>query len=183
MLSHPYILMLGTIEPRKNHLRLLQAWKQLPQPRPFLVIVGRPGWECEPIVAEIEAAVQRRQARWHRACDDARVFRYMAHATALAYPSRLEGFGFPPLEAAALGTPVLAGDTPALREVMQDAACFCDPEDTDAVAEALARLVEDEELRRRLVARGLERVKRFTWQECAHRHATVYREAMEVMAS
>ena len=176
--GRPYILTLGTIEPRKNHLRLLDAWRQLPEPRPMLVILGKPGWECEGIVAAIEAAVRTGQAVWQQTATDSQVFRYLAHALLLAYPSRLEGFGFPPLEAAALGTPVLAGDTPALREVLDDAAWFCDPEDQDAVHAGLARLLVDRSLRDQLVERGRQRARQFTWRNSARGHADVYREVV-----
>jgi glycosyltransferase involved in cell wall biosynthesis len=177
--GRPYILTLGTIEPRKNHLRLLQAWRRLPEPRPTLVILGKPGWECDGIVAAIEEAVQTGEAVWQRMATDNQVFRFLAHALLLAYPSRLEGFGFPPLEAAGLGTPVLAGDTPALREVLDDAACFCDPEDTDAIHAGLARLLVDRSLRDALPERGRQRALQFTWHRCARGHADLYREVME----
>ena len=176
--GRPYVLVLGTIEPRKNQLRLLHAWQALPQPRPLLVFLGKPGWECTAIVAAIEAAVQTGQVLWQRMASDAEVFRYLAHARLLAYPSRLEGFGFPPLEACALGTPVLAGDTPALREVLDDAACFSDPEDQSAIAAALERLLVDRGLRDSLRQRGAERAKQFTWRRCARRHADLYREVV-----
>jgi alpha-1,3-rhamnosyl/mannosyltransferase len=176
--GRPYILALGTIEPRKNHQRLLHAWRRLPAPRPMLVILGKPGWECDATVSDIEAAVQTGEAIWQRTAGDAEVFCYLAHALLLAYPSRLEGFGFPPLEAAALGTPVLAGDTPALREVLCDAAWFCDPEDGDSIAAGLQRLLVDAELRACLRQRGPQRAKQFTWRDCAQRHADLYREVV-----
>ena len=176
--GRPYILALGTIEPRKNHLRLLDAWRRLAEPRPMLVILGKPGWECDATVRDIEAAVRTGEAVWQRTAGDAEVFRYLAHALLLAYPSRLEGFGFPPLEAAALGTPVLAGDTPALREVLDDAAWFCDPEDNDSIAAALERLLMDPELQAGLRQRGPQRAMQFTWRDSAQRHASLYREVV-----
>jgi glycosyltransferase involved in cell wall biosynthesis len=177
--GRPYVLALGTIEPRKNHLRLLYAWQKLAEPRPALVIVGKPGWECGPIVTAIQEAVQTGQVVWHRRASDTQVFRYLAHALLLAYPSRLEGFGFPPLEAAALDTPVLAGDTPALREVLADAAWFCAPEDQDAIDAGLERLLVDERLRHELVERGRQRARQFTWRDSARRHAALYREVVD----
>lgn len=174
--GRPYVLTLGTIEPRKNHLRLLRAWERLPGPRPLLVVVGRPGWECAGIVTAIREAVRTGRAMWQSEATDVQVFRYLAHAQLLAYPSRLEGFGFPPLEAAALGTPVLAGDTPALREVLEDAACFCDPEDQEAIYAGLSRLLADRACRDRLARRGRQRAQDFTWQRCARQHADLYRQ-------
>jgi len=175
--GRPYILALGTIEPRKNHLRLLRAWRRLPE-RPLLVILGKPGWECGGIVAAIQDAVQTGEALWEPRASDRRVFRYLAHALLLAYPSCLEGFGFPPLEAAVVGTPILAGDTPALREVLDDVAWFCDPQDEDAIHAGLARLLGDPSLRGQLAKRGLERAQQFTWQRCARGDRDLYREVV-----
>lgn len=174
--GRPYILALGTIEPRKNHLRLLAAHRRLPEPRPLLVILGKPGWECARTVAVIQEEVQAGQVVWEPRATDRQVFAYLAHALLLAYPSRLEGFGFPPLEAALVGTPVLAGDTPALREVMEDAAWFCDPEDEDAIQDGLARLLGDRALCDALVGRGRRRAAQFTWERSARQHRDLYRE-------
>ncbi|MEZ5963244.1 MAG: glycosyltransferase family 1 protein [Planctomycetota bacterium] len=171
-----YVLMVGTLEPRKNHLRLLRAWRELPAPRPRLVVVGRAGWLCEDTVRALRATA-REGVRWIPGLDDGELWRYVAHARLLAYPSLLEGFGFPPLEALALGVPVLAGDTPALREVLGDAALFRPPGDIDALRDGLEVLLHDDGTRRRLREQGLRRAREFTWSTCARAHAEVYAEA------
>ena len=170
----PYLLCVGTIEPRKNHLQLLAAWRRLPD-RPRLVVVGRAGWACDEITAALRAA-EGDGVLWLEGADDRRTFALLQHATALLYPSRFEGFGFPPLEAMALGVPVLAGDSAAVREVAEDAALLCDAADAAALAEALARLCGDAALRRDLIARGRRRAAAFSWQRCAEQHAALYRE-------
>ena len=93
------------------------------------------------------------------------------------YPSVFEGFGLPPLEAAACGTPVVASNVTALPEVLGDAALLVDPEDTDAIAQALRRLLEDDDLRADLRQRGLQRAAGFTWDAVAERVVRGYRQA------
>jgi glycosyltransferase involved in cell wall biosynthesis len=175
-ITEPYVLAVGTIEPRKNHRRLLAAWRSLPAPRPKLVVLGRRGWECDDIVADLERGVRDDGVIWHEGVDDATVYAYMAHARALVYPSQLEGFGFPPLEAMALGTPVLAGDTPALREVLGDAARFCDPMDEEDLATALGEMLADDASERR--TRGRDHAAGYTWRASAEAHAALYREVL-----
>lgn len=171
-----YILAVGTIEPRKNHLRLLRAWRELPPPRPRLVVIGRPGWLCDDTINALRATA-REGVRWIPQVDDDALWHWIAHARALAYPSLLEGFGFPPLEALALGVPVLAGDTLALREVLGDAAVFRPPTSIDALRDGLETVLGDTATRKRLIEQGMRRAAAFTWGECARRHAEVYAEA------
>ena len=178
MPGRPYLVALGTIEPRKNHLRILGAWQRLKEPRPSLVVIGRPGWECTEAVAALKEEERRGDLIWLRGANDQLTFRYMAHARAVLYPSLLEGFGFPPLEAMSLGVPVLAGDTPALREVLDDGAVFCDPSNTDAMAERLDELLSDRQRRYLLIRTGRRRAAAFTWDRTAKGYASAYREAM-----
>jgi glycosyltransferase involved in cell wall biosynthesis len=175
-IADDYVLMVGTLEPRKNHLRLLRAWRELPPPRPRLVVLGAPGWLCDDTVTALRATA-REGVRWIPRVGDAAMWRWLAHARALAYPSLREGFGFPPLEALALGVPVLAGDTPALREVLGEAAVFRRPTDIDALRDGLESVLGDEVTRARLSTHGKRRAAQFTWAQCAQEHAKVYAEA------
>ena len=122
----------------------------------------------------LEDACTSNEIVWLKNPGDEEVFTYLKHATLLAYPSLLEGFGFPPLEAMALGTPVLAGDTAALREVCGDAAMFADPLLSDDITMKLQTLLEDDSLREQLSTRGRARAKTFTWRSCAERHRDLY---------
>lgn len=176
-LEGPYILSLGTIEPRKNHLRLIRAWRGLPAPRPALVLVGRPGWDCDEVLATIQEEQRRGELRWFDTLPDAEVFRWLRHARLLAYPSLLEGFGFPPLEALSVRTPVVAGDNAALRETLGDAAQFCDPTDEDSITDALATVLGDRDHRSTLLDRGARRVADFTWSASAAGYARAYAAA------
>ena len=174
-----YVLFLGTIEPRKNLGRLLHAVERAGSEIGPLVLAGERGWNN----AGIRHAVAR-LARDGRVRDlgyvpdDLRVALY-AGARVFVYPSLYEGFGMPPLEAMACGTPVLTSNVSSLPEVMGDAALFVDPEDVSALASGLTRLWRDEALRADLRARGLVRAREFSWDRTARLMLDVYRDVLE----
>lgn len=162
-----YLLALGTVEPRKDLPSLVTAFDALAADDPDLrlVIAGPDGWGAE------ELTMARRRARHRR-----RIVRIgwvggprrealLRGATAVAYPSRYEGFGLVPLEALAVGTPVVATAVPALQEVLGDGALLVEPGDVDALAGALARVCGDDELRADLVGRGSDRVDAYRWED------------------
>jgi glycosyltransferase involved in cell wall biosynthesis len=176
LVDRDYVLCLGTIEPRKNHLGLLRALERLGPRAPFVVIVGRRGWRCDAIVDAIHEAERRGQVQWERSADDATVWRWLTHARALVYASLWEGFGFPPLEAMALGVPVVAHDAAPMQQLGDGALLLARADDADAFADALARVFYDGELCRGLVAAGRRRAAAFRWSDCAARHAAIYLE-------
>lgn len=171
-----YALCLGTIEPRKNHLALLAAWARLPADKPLLLVVGGVGWECDEITAALQAAERTGGVAWRQTVNDSALWPLLAHADLLAYPSRWEGFGFPPLEAMALGVPTVVHETPALRELGSGALRFADATDPAALAQALAQALDDTAWRRLAIAAGLAAAARFRWRDCAAGHAAIYRE-------
>ena len=175
----PFVLCIGTIEPRKNHLGLLAAWRLLPAPRPQLVVVGRLGWECAAIERELGAAVAGGGVQWHQRADDEQLWTLLASARVLAYPSHWEGFGLPPLEAMQLGVPVVANDCAPLRELGEGAFVFADARDPNALSQALDRALHDEALRQRTIAAGHARAAAFRWHDCAAAHAAIYREVAQ----
>ncbi len=172
----PYVLCIGTIEPRKNHLGLLAAWRLLPAPRPQLVVVGRVGWECAAIERALREAVASSGVVWHEHADDAQLWPLLAGARVLAYPSHWEGFGFPPLEAMQCGVPVVANDCAPLRELGGDAFLFADARDAGELAQALDHGLRDATRRERAIAAGRARAGAFRWRDCAAAHAAIYRE-------
>lgn len=148
----PFILALGTREPRKNLAALVRACPVQ------LVIIGQRGWmegEYGNAIL-IEDADQKERAI------------ALSAASVLAYPSLLEGFGFPPLEAMACGTPVVAGATSSVVEMVGDAGVLVDPYSVDAISAALTAVLYDPGLRSLLVAKGYERASRCTWSSAAH---------------
>jgi glycosyltransferase involved in cell wall biosynthesis len=168
-----YLLFVGSREPRKNLGTLLAAYRELlaggtPPP---LVLVGPPGWGEEPDLAGLPEGSVHTPGY----LGDAELARVVAGAAALAYPSWYEGFGLPALEALACGTPVVAGDVPALREVLGDQAELVDPHDAGALASALAKAVEDCGAAARRARRDY--AAGFTWQRCARATLGAYTRA------
>ncbi len=177
-LERPYLLSVGTIEPRKNFPLLAAAFDALDRNDLDLVIAGRPGWQCGPILDAFRAARRNRQIRHLDDVTDAELPALYAGARLFALASRYEGFGFPPLEAMACGTPVVAAPAGAVAEVAGDAACIVADGEPEAWRSALADLLDDPEKCTRLVARGRERVGRFRWPETARQTWRVYRQVL-----
>lgn len=175
-----FLLYLGTLEPRKNLETLLAAcerlWSEKPE-RPGLVLAGGVGWKTATLLRKIERSPHRDRIRLagyasreaarelYRACD------------AFVYPSLAEGFGLPVLEAMACGAPVIASDTPALREVGGDAALYAPALEAGALAERIARVLEDAALQAALRAAGPIRAARFSWRTTVEKTAAVLAEA------
>lgn len=162
-----YLLFMGTIEPRKNLLRLLQAVELAGSGIGPLVIVGADGWGSDEVARQIER-LQRagRLSYLGYVPDDARPA-LINGARSFVYPSLYEGFGLPVLEAMACGVPVLASNVASLPEVVGDAGVLVDPHDVDAIARGMARLWHDDAFRRDLSIRGIERARAFSWERTA----------------
>ena len=182
-LSPGYFLFVGTLQPRKNVERILQAYLGLPEAlrrAHALVIVGRAGWQCDTLVREIQAAGQNGAAViWlNQLRDEQRLRHVYAGAGVFVFPSLYEGFGLPVLEAFAAQIPVITSNTTSLPEVSLGAALEVDPLSVDAIRTAMQTLVQDEHLRSQCIARGLQRVTQLTWQKTAEQTAAVYRMAL-----
>ncbi len=170
-----YLLFLGTLEPRKNLVRLVEAMELAgPEVGP-LVLAGGRGWNNGPILEAIARLERAGRARVLGYVPDGLRPALLAGARAFVYPSLYEGFGLPPLEALACGTPVVTSNVAALPEVLGDAALFVDPEDVADLARGLGRIWRDEALRADLRARGLERARQFSWERTARLTLDVYR--------
>jgi alpha-1,3-rhamnosyl/mannosyltransferase len=174
-----YVLALGTVEPRKDLPSLLAAFDaaaaRLPDVR--LVVAGPDGWGQPAFDDALARTVHRDRVVRVGWVEDPVRAALLSGAWAYAYPSLYEGFGFPPLEAMAVGVPVVATTAGALPEVLGDAARLVPPGDTDALAEALVALDDDAE-RAALVERGRRRVGRFSWDACADGLTALYRRAV-----
>ena len=173
-----FILFAGGADPRKNHRALLEAYAMRAGELQShcLIMVGTPTHRFGDIhdTAKRLGLSDRVVCVGHLSADELRVL--YAHAQLFAFPSFYEGFGMPVLEAMASGTPVITSSTTSLPEVAGDAAVLIDPQSYEQLADALVRVLQDPSLRESLRAKGLERVKQFTWERAARQTLSVYRE-------
>jgi glycosyltransferase involved in cell wall biosynthesis len=176
-----YVLAVGSVQPRKNLIRLIRAYDILrlrnPDLQTQLVLVGRHLWLFREVV---------REAARHARADDIVMTGYVPekdlpvlyrNAMAFVYPSLFEGFGLPPVEAMACGTPVITSDLSSLPEIVGSAALLVNPYDEGEIANAIVRLLTDTALRRRLAIDGAARAKTFTWESTADKTLALYHQS------
>jgi glycosyltransferase involved in cell wall biosynthesis len=175
-LPERFVLFVGTLEPRKNLVKLIEAFSNLPVSNLKLVLVGGKGWYYDQIFAAVERLNLKDRVIWAGYVPNGDLPMWYNAADVFAFPSRYEGFGMPVLEAMACGAPTVTSTTSSLPEVAGDAALTVPPDDVGALADALHRALEDAELRQELRAKGIARAARFTWEEAARRTAVVYRQ-------
>ena len=177
-LPERFVLFVGTLEPRKNLVRLVEAFARVRDGRVGLALVGGKGWLYDELFARVEALGLIDEVIFPGyVMKDELPFWYNA-ATVLAYPSLYEGFGLPVLEAQACGTPVLTSNVSSLPEAAGDAALMVDPYEVEALAAGLERLLADEPLRRELRRHGAIHAGQFTWSRTAQETARVYKRAL-----
>jgi glycosyltransferase involved in cell wall biosynthesis len=170
-----YLLQLGTVQPRKNYLTSLRALAQIPaRERMPLIVAGTFGWKYDAVVDAVRELDLRDWVRFvgYATMPDLPALYQMAQV--VLFPSLDEGFGLPLLEAFAAGTPVVASNAGAIPEVASDAALLSAPEDAQALADNLLRLLTDRQLRERQVAAGRARAALYTWSASAAAHRDVY---------
>jgi glycosyltransferase involved in cell wall biosynthesis len=174
--TNRYVLAVGTIEPRKNYPALVRAFDAVAATTPdlALVVAGRDGWDRPAFDAAVASAAARDRIRTLGYVNESQRADLLAGATVFAYPSLVEGFGFPPLEAMLAGVPVVAARQGTLEEVLGDAALLADPGDVDALAGALATAIGDDDVRGRLVTAGTARAGRYTWERTGAGLAELY---------
>lgn len=171
-----YILFVGTLQPRKNIVKLIEAYLKLRKQHHLeekLVIVGGKGWLWEPIMEKID------QSKYDGVVyldyidyDDLKPI--YSGATCLTLPALYEGFGIPPLEAMACGTPIVVSNLSSLPEVAGGAGILVDPDNVDSIADGLLKVVVDKELQAEMSKKGIERAKMFTWRACAEMTLKVF---------
>jgi glycosyltransferase involved in cell wall biosynthesis len=173
-----FILFVGTLEPRKNVVRLVEAYARLPKDRPPLMLVGGKGWLYDEIFARVEALGLSGEVRFVGYVPaDALPWWYNA-ADLFVYPSLYEGFGLPPLEAMACGTAVISSTASSLPEVVAQAGLLIDPAEPEALAKAMEQVLADREMRKQMESAGLVQAKNFSWEKSARKTVESYRRAL-----
>jgi glycosyltransferase involved in cell wall biosynthesis len=179
-LQQPYALFVGTLQPRKNLLRMAEAYVRLHargEAEFDLVLAGSPGWLSSPMLEAIDSLGLGDRIRRTGYVPAEQMPALLGSARFLCYPSLWEGFGLPILEAQSAGVPVLTATNSSLPEVAGDGALLVDATDIDAIADAMLRLSRDETLCNQLIAAGTENVKRFSWEKAARETLAVLEEA------
>ena len=177
-LPQRYVLCVGTLEPRKNHIRLVEAFAGLHSRNTKLVLAGGKGWLYEELFAKVEALGVADDVIFAGYVPNEDLPLWYNAAVAFAYPSLYEGFGMPVLEAQACGTPVMTSTASSLPEAAGDGALMVDASDVTAITAALGCILSDEPLRDDLRARGLVHAGQFTWAQTARETARVYRHTI-----
>jgi glycosyltransferase involved in cell wall biosynthesis len=172
----PFVLAVGTVQPRKNYERLIRALNALPADlsETRLVIAGGKGWLDAPIYRVVSELGLSDRVLFTGFLDDALLPALYKAARCLAFPSLYEGFGLPILEAMACGTPVVTSAASSMTEVAGDAALLIDPLDVEALQAALFSLLQDDSLRTRLIAAGVRQAATFTWERAARELMAIY---------
>jgi len=178
-LNKPFILFLSTLEPRKNVEALVKAFEIIKEKNNSdleLVLAGACGWKFKPILKRIKSSKYFKDIKLidYVVAEDRQALYKLAQV--LAYPSFYEGFGFPPLEAMALGTPVVAANVSSIPEITGDAAILVDPYNPLSLALALEQVLEDEKLRENLIIQGKNHSLNYTWDRAARAYLGLFEE-------
>ena len=182
-LQRPYLLTVGTLEPRKNLELLIDLFEQLDDTELDLVVVGMPGWKCEPILERMQNSPKASQIHYLKYLPDGALPAVYAGAELFLLTSHYEGFGLPPLEAMSCGTPVISSAGGSLPEVLGDAAVILQnsgraTEDAEMWSHAVRALLGNSERRAEMVEAGKARVQMFRWEETARQTWEVYHKVM-----
>jgi glycosyltransferase involved in cell wall biosynthesis len=178
-LKKDYILMVGSIEPRKNHQLLIRAYNALPgliRKKFDLILGGGSGWLNTDIFELVKNLRIQDQVRFLGYIPDADLPAIINAATVFAYPSFYEGFGLPVLEAMACGTPVITSNVSSLPEIVENAGIMIDPSSMDELRERLIEVLKNDSLRENLRRKGLEQAKKFSWRDTAKRTLEIYEQ-------
>lgn len=177
-LKRPYIVAVGSVHPRKNYERLIQSMSA-DQLRGFdLVICGSIAWKSKGVFDEINNRGLQNRVKITGFLETKDMVALVKGASLMVFPSYYEGFGIPPLEAFAIGTPVCASNASSIPEVVGDAALLFDPFSSDDLISSIVKVSSDEQLRENLIQNGRGRLNYFSWDQCAAEHIEVYKEAL-----
>ena len=176
-LKKEFFIFVGTIQPRKNLSRLIEAYLSLPsalrQKHP-LVIIGHYGWGEDNLKQKLDALGKNDTIHHLKHVSDRELYALLQSALAMVYPSLYEGFGLPILEGFASRTPVITSSTTSIPEVAGNAVCYVNPLDTLDIAAKMQQLAEDKLMQREMIEKGLERLEMYSWEKCAKEHLKLF---------
>jgi glycosyltransferase involved in cell wall biosynthesis len=178
-LKQPLVLGVGTLEPRKNHVGLIKAFYQAQKKKggpAMLALAGGKGWLYEETQQLVEQLKLEKKVLFLGRVSDLELVALYSLADVFAFPSFVEGFGVPPIEAMACGAPVIVSNTSSLPEIVGDAALLIDPHNTGELSAAITRVLQDKALQEELRQKGYERVKQYTWPVSARKMLSVYQQ-------
>lgn len=182
-IDFPYILFVGTIEPRKNIANLLKAFAKLSSDQEFrnyhLILIGKKGWNTAEIETTYHSLSVRPKIHFLNYISESDLPLFYNCASLFCYPSLYEGFGLPPLEAMACGTPVLTSDISSLPEITGKAARLVSPVDYEAVFQGMKKVLSDKNLLLEMKQLGLMQARKFSWRKCAQETHGVYEEILK----
>ena len=180
-LKDNFLLFVGSIEPRKNLVNLLNAYHPLSEDikaKYPLILVGFKGWENDEVMKAIEK--EKKYVKYLGYLSDKALAHVYNLASLFIYPSLYEGFGIPPLEAMACGTAVISSNAASLPEACGDAVTYIDPEKPEDIADKIEYILNDVAMRNNMILKGLERVQRFTWERSAHEHKKIFDKVLNL---
>lgn len=177
-LRQPFVLHVGTLQPRKNIPVLIEAFAKVGQPDLTLVLVGGKGWLFDEIFGRVEALGLQDRVRFTGYVPDDDLPLWYNAATLLVFPSVYEGFGMPVVEAMACGTPVVAANTSSVPEATGEAALLFEPQDVAGLADRIAAVLNNSNLSAKMQEQGLRQAQRFSWEQAGRETAAVYRRAL-----
>ncbi len=177
-LTDPYLLHVGTLQPRKNIPFLVKALAKIRRPNLKLILVGGKGWNYDEIYSAVEKYGLKKQVDFRGFVTDTELPLWYNAAAATIFPSLYEGFGLPVLEAMACGSPVIAANTSAIPEVAGQAALLYEPDDLTELIDHIAILLDDPQIAAKMQENGLSQATRFTWQRASQELITVYDRAL-----
>ena len=174
----PFLLSVGTLEPRKNYPFLIDVFDRIPDDI-SLVIAGGPGWKYEPILERINQSPKADRIKVTGYLSRDELAAAYSEASLFVYPTRYEGFGFPPLEAMHYGLPVLAARVPPLPEVLGSAAAWAEPDQLEDWSDQLSALLADQTRQQNLVKAGHSHIKQYSWEKAAQQTLNIYQKVAE----
>lgn len=177
-ISNPYILYVGTLQPRKNLVRLIEAFSKIKENNTDLVIVGKKGWQYEEILQAPEMYGVSEKVHFLENVTNEDLPGFYEHAVCFVLPSLYEGFGLPVLEAMKYGCPVVTSNISSLPEAGGDAAEYFNPEDVAEITKVLEKVISDKQLRERMIKKGQAHIQNFSWEKSAEKVLKVFEEVV-----